>query len=141
MTTKHSTKTVLGEIDMFKGLSKKELDLVSKLMSAIRIKAGKEFIKEGASGREAFIIVDGTASVWRHGKLIASVGPGAVIGEMAVIADSPRTASVKAETDMIVEVLNRREFLQLLDETPALTRKLLTATITRLQQLEPSLLA
>ncbi|NND74597.1 MAG: cyclic nucleotide-binding domain-containing protein [Ilumatobacter sp.] len=139
--TKQSTSSILSEIEIFKGLSKKEIGLINKLMSAIRISAGKEFIKEGASGREAFIILDGTASVWRHGKLVASVGPGAVIGEMAVIANSPRTATVKAETDMVVEVLNRGAFLQLLDESPGLTRKLLTATITRLQQLEPTLLS
>lgn len=139
--TKHSTTSILSDIEIFKGLSKKEIALISKLMSAIRIKAGKEIIKEGASGREAFIIVEGTASVWRHGKLVTSVGPGAVIGEMAVITNTSRTASVRAETDLLVEVLNRSEFLQLLDESPGLTRKLLTATILRLQQLEPTLLS
>ncbi len=139
--SKPSTSSILSQIEIFKGLSKKEIALISKLMTAITIKSGKEFITEGASGREAFIIISGTASVWRHGKLITSVGPGAVIGEMAVITNSPRTASVRAETEMVVEVLNRGAFLQLLDESPALTRKLLTATIQRLQQLEPALLS
>lgn len=139
--SKQSTSSILSQIEIFKGLNKKEIALISKLMTALTISAGKEFIKEGASGREAFIVISGTASVWRHGKLIASVGPGAVIGEMAVITNTPRTATVRAETDMVVEVLNRGAFLQLLDESPALTRKLLTATITRLQELEPSLLS
>lgn len=139
--SKQSTSSILSQIEIFKGLNKKEIALISKLMTALTIAAGKEFIKEGASGREAFIVISGTASVWRHGKLIASVGPGAVIGEMAVITNTPRTATVRAETDMVVEVLNRGAFLQLLDESPALTRKLLTATITRLQELEPSLLS
>ena len=138
--TKHSTTSILSRIDLFAGLSKKELALISRLMSAIRVKAGSEIIKEGAVGREAFIIIEGTASVWKRGKLIASVGPGAVLGEMAVIANSPRTATVRAESELLVEVLNRSEFLQLLDESPALTRKLLTKTIERLEQLEPSLL-
>jgi CRP-like cAMP-binding protein len=110
-------------------------------MTPIDIKAGKEVIKEGTAGREAFIIVEGTASVWREGKLIASVGSGAVLGEVALLANRTRTATVKAETAMTVEVLNRREFEQLLDQSPAITRKLLVATAKRVHQLEPSMLS
>lgn len=138
--TKHSTTDILSSIDIFSGLSKKELAQIGRLMSAIRIASGKEIIKEGAVGREAFIIVEGDASVWRNGKLIASVGPGAVLGEMALLANTPRTATVRAETDMIVEVLNRSEFVALLEDSPKVALKLLTTTIQRLVELEPSLL-
>ncbi len=137
----NTTIAALSTIDIFAGLSKKELAAIDRLMTPIEIKAGKEFIKEGSVGREAFIVVDGTASVWRNGKLIASVEKGAIMGEMALLAGTPRSATVRAETDVTVEVLNRGEFEQLLDESPGLARKLLTATIKRIHQLEPSLLS
>ncbi len=139
--TANTTIAALASIDIFSGLSKKELAAIDRLMTPIEIKAGKEFIKEGSVGREAFIVVDGTASVWRNGKLIASVEKGAIMGEMALLAGTPRSATVRAETDVTVEVLNRGEFEQLLDESPGLARKLLTATIKRIHQLEPSLLS
>ena len=136
----NTTIEALSTIGYFSGLSKKELAQIDRLMTPVEISAGKEIIKEGAAAREAFIVVDGTASVWRGGKLVASVGTGAVIGEMALLAGVPRSATVRAETDMTLEVLNRREFEQLLDENPGLSRKLLVATLKRFYELEPSLL-
>lgn len=140
MTT-NTTIAALASIELFAGLSKKELAAIDRLMTPIDIKAGKQVIKEGTAGREAFIIVEGTASVWRDGKLIASVGKGSVLGEVALLANRARTATVQAETAMTVEVLNRREFEQLLDQSPAITRKLLVATAKRVHQLEPSMLS
>ncbi|MBT5277714.1 MAG: cyclic nucleotide-binding domain-containing protein [Ilumatobacter sp.] len=77
--------SILSSIPMFSGLSKKELASIQRMMSKIPIDAGSEFIKQGTVGREAFIIVSGNASVWKDDKLVASVGPGSVIGEMALL--------------------------------------------------------
>ena len=107
--------SILSSIPMFSGLSKKELASIQRMMSKIPIDAGSEFIKQGTVGREAFIIVSGNASVWKDGKLIASVGPGSVIGEMALLSGTPRNATVKAENDLMVEVLGSREFSAFLD--------------------------
>ena len=139
MTT-NTTVAALASIDLFAGLSKKDLAAIDRLMTPVDIKAGKEFIKEGTTGREAFIIVEGTASVWRNGKLITSVEKGAIMGDMALLAGVHRSATVRAETDMTLEVLNRKEFEQLLDKSPGLARKLLVTTIKRVHELEPSLL-
>ncbi len=139
MTT-NTTVAALASIDIFSGLSKKELAAIDRLMTPINVKAGKEFIKEGTTGREAFIIIEGTASVWRNGKLITSVDKGAIMGDMALLAGVHRSATVRAETDMTLEVLNRRELDQLVDDTPGLARKLLISTLKRVHELEPSLL-
>jgi len=139
MTT-NTTIAALASIDLFAGLSKKDLASIDRLMTPVDVKAGKEFIKEGTAAREAFIVIEGTASVWRGGKLIASVDKGAIMGEMALLAGVTRSATVRAETDMTLEVLNRKEFDQLLEESPGLARKLLGATLKRFYELEPSLL-
>lgn len=136
----NTTIDALASLDMFSALSKKELAAIDRLMTPIDVKAGKEFIKEGSIGREAFIIIDGDASVWHKNRLVASVGRGAIMGEIALLAGTPRSATVRAETDMTLEVLNRNEFSQLIDDSPGLARKLLTATMKRIRELEPTLL-
>lgn len=130
----------LAGIDLFTELSKTELRAVGRLMSAATARAGRVLIEEGKPGREAFIIVGGTASVRRRGRLIVTVGPGTVVGEMALIAGLPRTATVIAETDIELEVLNRREFADLLDANPKLAKKIMIGVVKRLHQLEPGLL-
>lgn len=135
-----STPSRLAAFSMFDNLSAKELKAVERLLAPVDFPAGKEFIKEGSPGAEAFVILDGQASVWRGGRLIATVGPGTVIGEMALITGARRNASVKAETDLKTDVLGRREFSTLLHENAKLTNKILTSVIVRLQELEPSAL-
>ena len=91
---------------------------------------------QGTPGREFMIIAEGEASVRRNGRLIATLGPGDFFGELAVIAGVPRTATVTAESKMVVEALNRREFSSLLDESPKLARKILVGAVKRLHDLE-----
>lgn len=129
----------IASLELFSGLSKAELKKVEGLMTEIRLAAGKQLMKEGAPGREAMIIRSGSACIRRGGRVIATVGPGDVLGEMALLSNKKRTATVTAETDLTVEVLNRREFLQLLDEVPTIAKKMLVTAISRLNQLEPSL--
>ena len=136
-----TTADALAQIDLFADLTKKERVEIERIMTPIRIKARREFIKEGSVGREAFIILEGDATVWRHGRLVTHVGPGAFLGEMAVLAGTPRSATVRAETDMELEVLSRSEFSTLLEDMPSVSRKLLVASIKRLHQLEPALLS
>ena len=131
--------STIASLELFAGLSKAELKKVEGLMTEIRLSAGKELMKEGSPGREAMIITSGTACIRRGGRAIATVGPGDILGEMALLANQNRTATVTAESDLVVEVLNRREFLQLLDEVPTIAKKMLVTAIGRLNQLEPSL--
>ena len=65
--------------------------------------------------------------------MIARFGPGDFFGELAVIAGVPRTATVTADTDMVVEALNRREFTSMLDESSQI------GAVKRLHELEEGL--
>ncbi len=134
-----SSQETLAQIHLFSDLSKADLKKIERLMTAVDIKKGKEFIIEGKPGREAFILLEGTASVHRGKRLIATLGPGDIIGEMAILAGHPRSATVRAETDIVCEVLDRREFSSLLDEVPTIARKIMVTAIKRLHDLEPGL--
>ena len=127
----------LKGIELFSELSKKELRSVSRLMTAVNVKAGKALMTEGEVGREFLVLLEGEATVRRSGRVIARVGSGDFLGELAVIAGVPRTATVTADTDMVVSVLNRREFSGLLDQQPTIMKKVLIGTVKRLHSLEP----
>ena len=126
----------LAAIELFSQLSAKELRKIASFMTLIKIKAGRDLTVQGTPGREFMIIVEGEASVRRNGRLIASLGPGDFFGELAVVAGLPRTATVTAESEMLVEPLNRREFSSLLDASPRLTKKILVGAVKRLHDLE-----
>ena len=127
----------LKGIELFSEMSKKELRSVSRLMTAVNVKAGKALMTEGEVGREFLVLLEGEATVRRSGRVIARVGSGDFLGELAVIAGVPRTATVTADTDMVVSVLNRREFSGLLDQQPTIMKKVLVGTVKRLHSLEP----
>lgn len=129
----------LASLPIFSELSAADLRKVERLMTPITIKAGREFIVEGKPGREAFVILEGRATVRKRSRVLASVGPGDVIGEMAVLANLPRTASITADTDLQVEVLNRRELTALLEEVPRLAMKIMVSAIKHVSELESSL--
>lgn len=126
----------LGNIELFSELTNKEIKKVASYMTTIDVREGRDLTVQGTVGREFMIIAEGEASVRRNGRLIATLGPGDFFGELAVIAGVPRTATVTAETKMVVEALNRREFSSLLDESPKLSRKILVGAVKRLHDLE-----
>lgn len=124
----------LASIPIFSECSKKELKAISKLVTPVHVHAGKALVTEGDPGREFMIIAEGTATVRRNGRKVASLGPGDFFGELAVLAGVPRTATVVADTEMTVEALNRAEFSALLDESPALAKKILLGAVKRLYE-------
>ncbi|MEM7094141.1 MAG: cyclic nucleotide-binding domain-containing protein [Actinomycetota bacterium] len=126
----------LSEIGIFSELSKRELKAVSRLMTEVELKEGSILTRQGEPGREFMIISSGRASVEIDGKEIAELFGGDFLGELAVISGTPRVATVTAKTAMVVEVLNRREFMALMDESPKLSRKILVGAVKRLQQNE-----
>ena len=124
----------LARIPIFSECSNKELKAISRLVTPVEVRAGKVLTTEGDVGREFMIIASGTATVKRNGRKVATLGPGDLFGELAVLAGVPRTATVTADTDMVVEALNRQEFSSLLDESPALAKKILLGAVKRLYE-------
>ena len=135
---RNDTDERLRNIPIFAELSKRELRAVSRLMTQIEVKEGRALTREGEVGREFMIILDGNAVVRRKGRKIAELGPGDFLGELAVLSGAPRTADVTATTDMTLEMLNRREFMSLLDESAGIAKKVLIGAVKRLHDLETS---
>ena len=133
-----ASKDRLAKIPLFQKLSAKQLAAVDGLVTTIDVAAGRELIRQGEPGREFVVVVDGEAEVRRDGEVIAARGPGTFFGEMALLLDRPRNASVVATTDMTIEVIDRQDFRRLLEEFPDLHAPLLAATAQRLAELDES---
>lgn len=124
----------LSTIWLFSTCSTKELRTVQRALDEVATPPGTVLCDEGTIGREFFFIVDGQASVRRGGRKVASLGPGDYFGELALLDRRPRSATVVADTDMVLLNMNRREFIGLLEEVPALCRKMLGAMARRLRE-------
>jgi CRP-like cAMP-binding protein len=136
MARQESTDERLARIPLFEGLSKRQLSQVSSLMTPLDLKAGKVLARQGEVGREFLILLEGQVEVARDGKTIAVRGPGDFIGEIALLDNRPRTATVTARTDVVVEVLNRGEFASLLAEAPELSAQVMATMARRLAALD-----
>ncbi len=135
MASRHDRcQAALAGAGLFSELGKGQQRSLARLMTCVEVPAGRALTTEGEPGREFMIIVDGKASVRRGGRQVATLGAGDFLGEMSLIAGTPRSATVTAETDMVVEILNRREFSSLLDESPSVARKVMVGAVKRLQE-------
>ena len=126
----------LARVPLFATCSTKDLQKIAKASDEIAVKAGTTLVDQGQQGREAFIVVDGTAAVKRNGRKITTLGPGAVIGELSLLDRGPRTATVTADTDMTVLVNDQRNFAGVIDQVPALAHKLLATLAGRIRDLD-----
>ena len=124
-----NTDDQLKAIPIFSELSKKELRSVARLMTRVEVSEGRELTKEGEIGREFMIIVSGSADVKKGKKKVASLGAGDFLGELAVLSNEPRNATVTTTSDVTIETLNRREFMSLLDESPKIAKKILILSL------------
>jgi len=126
----------LARVPLFATCSTKDLQKIAKASDEIAVKAGTTLVDQGQQGREAFIVVDGSASVKRNGRKITTLGPGAVVGELSLLDRGPRTATVTADTDMTVLVIDQRNFAGVIDQVPALAHKLLATLAGRIRDLD-----
>jgi len=126
----------LAKVPLFAGLDKKHLKQISSLVTQIEVNEGKELTREGEHGNEFIIILEGEAEVKIGDRVVARRGPGDYFGEIALISNRPRTATVTALTPMKIEVIGRREFQTMLHDNPTIATELLSIAADRLAQIE-----
>ena len=119
---------------LFDGLSRKELIQLARVSEDLEVEPGKVLCKEGEIGHEFFVIVDGKVKVTRKGRSVGTRSSGDFVGEIALLEEVPRTATVTAETPVRPFVLTRKDFRHLLDENPGVERKVLRALARRLAE-------
>ncbi len=136
MASKTQHLNTLAQVALFSACSKKELGKVQKVSDEITMTAGTMIIDQGQTGREAFVIIDGTVTVKRNNRKVATLGPGDVVGEMSLLDNGPRTATVVCDTDCTLLVIDQRRFLAAVEEIPAISHKLLASLAGRVRELD-----
>jgi CRP-like cAMP-binding protein len=128
----------LKNIPLFADLSRKERRALAQRADEVDLEAGRAIVREGEWAYEFFAIEEGTAEVRRGEQLLAELGPGDFFGEMGLIGDTRRNASVVATTPMTLIVMTGQAFRQTAREMPEVGDKLRSAVEERGRQLEPA---
>jgi CRP/FNR family transcriptional regulator, cyclic AMP receptor protein len=123
---------MLSQVPLFAGCSKKELRTIATLADEIDLRQGKVLTRQGAPGREFFVLLEGTVEVVRDGERIDTLGEGDFFGELALISNIPRTATVTATAPIRALVVFGRDFRRLLEEDAGIARKVLEAMAERM---------
>jgi CRP/FNR family transcriptional regulator, cyclic AMP receptor protein len=131
-----SKAELLGNVRLFRTCTKRELARIASLVDEVDAPKGKVIVREGDPGRECFVITDGKAKATIRGKGSATLGPGSFFGEMSLLDQGPRSATITAETDMHLLVLGSREFSSLVNEVPTVAVRMMRGLAERLRGAE-----
>ena len=128
-------ESALHAIPLFAGLSRKERRAVAQQADEVDVDEGHRMVREGEFSYEFFAIQDGTAEVWRGEQFLAELGPGDFFGEMGLVDDLRRNASVVAKSPMTVIVMTGQAFRQTARELPDVAQKITQAIEERCRHL------
>lgn len=126
----------LRAVPMFAACSQNELRILARSGTMAEVAEGTLLCREGETGREFVVVVDGKAIVTRAGREVAILGPGDFFGELSLLDKTARDATVAAATPMSLFVMTPAEFSTVLVSSPSVTRKLLVGMARRLHELD-----
>ena len=125
---------LLSDVPFFDGFTDADLHRVVELSDEVTVHAGHVVVDQGDPGTHCFVIISGVASVYVRGEHVAALGPGSMVGEMALVDHRPRTATVVGDTDLELLRFDSQAFSTLLEETPRASEQVMKLLRTRLAQ-------
>lgn len=135
----------LRRVPLFRGIDETKLRLLAFISQRARYADGEHLCSQGEEGDCAFIILDGEADVRVNTpegeKVVAKVGQYAIVGEIAILCDVPRTATLVANGDMEVLTVSKDDFLNLLKEFPEVSLEVMRTLAQRLERTTQDLAA
>ncbi len=136
MASKDSKVNLIASVPLFHGLGRKELEQIAKLLDDVDIPVGKVLMRQGETGAEMFVVATGSVRIERNGAFIRNAGPGSSIGEMSLLSEGPRTATVTAIEPTKILLAGHREFHQLMDQHPAIRLHILDGLAKKIRMLD-----
>jgi CRP/FNR family transcriptional regulator, cyclic AMP receptor protein len=129
---------LLGACPLFGGVSPDDLVAIGDRAIEVDFPAEHVIARQGEIGTGFFVVIEGHVRVVRDGEELARLGAGDFFGEMSVIDGKPRSAAVRAETDMVLMMLGRRQFMQVVNEQPTVAIAIMEELAARVRRLEGS---
>ena len=135
--TSDRKRELLARVPLFQGFGPRDLDALVPAVRAVELAAREELCHKGDPGSELYIVIDGrlkalTTSPEGDDVVFNVMGPGEVFGEMALLSERPRSATVRALERCELLVLDRRDFLAFLKRSPEIAVRMLTVLVERL---------
>jgi CRP-like cAMP-binding protein len=115
---------VLGQVDFFKHCTQRQIEDIAEVVAERTLEPGDVLCRQGEHGTDAFVLVDGEASVMIDGNEVSVVRAGEVVGELSVDRGGLRTATLRAVTPMRVLVVDPREIESVLRSDPGSAKDL-----------------
>jgi len=134
LATKQEKLDLLRAVPLLSDLSKKDLERILNTAKETFHNEGESIVTEGRGGVGFHLITDGKVRVVRGDRTVATLGPGDFFGEMALVDDAPRSASVIAESDLATVVISKWEFRPLVRSHPELAWKLIEHLVARVRE-------
>jgi CRP-like cAMP-binding protein len=131
MLRKNAKIELLKRVPLFERCSKRELAEIAMLADELQLPEARNLTKEGASGWEFIILVEGEADVVRGVRKVNELGPGDFVGEIALVSGKPRTATVRTRGPARVLVVSASAFRTLMRDVPSIKDKVLAAVTAR----------
>lgn len=128
---KNSKVKAISHVPLFAQCSKRDLEEIAQVADEIDLREGKEMTREGAPGREFFVLLEGTADVRRKNRKVATLKGGDFFGEIALVSRKPRTATVVATSPVRALVITEQSFRGLIEHQPRIQLKVLQALAER----------
>ena len=127
---------LIASVPLFGACGGPDLQRIAQLLDEVDLPADRVFVRQGDPGREMFSIASGRVVIERDGKVISERGPGAVIGEMALLSEGPRTATVRTLEPTRVFVAAHREFHSLMEAHPTIRMRVLEGLADKIRGLD-----
>jgi CRP/FNR family cyclic AMP-dependent transcriptional regulator len=128
---KNAKVELLLKVPLFTHCSKRELAAIATLANEVNLPEGHTLIREGAQAFSFFMLVEGTADVHQNDRKLATLGPGDFMGELALILERPRTATITLTSPTRLLAVSAHHFHPLLARSPQLQLKLLETLAER----------
>jgi CRP-like cAMP-binding protein len=129
---------VLAQLPLFEGVPKRHLGRIARSATTRRFSQMTRIVQADDAGNTFYVLLDGQVSVLRNGRRIARMGAGEAFGELALLTDAPRAATVVADTDVLALCLSRAAFNRVLKSEPAVSVALLRTLAERVRASERS---
>jgi CRP-like cAMP-binding protein len=124
----------LRDTPLFALSTNKDLRTIARHAQLITAAPGQVLMHEGDPGDRFYVVLDGRLRVSRNGRKLNDLGPGKGVGELALLLDAPRTATVTAVEESELVAFDRKSFGKLLDDSPPFARRLMAAIAARLRE-------
>jgi CRP-like cAMP-binding protein len=136
MAANDSKVDLIATVPLFQGLGRAELAEVAQLMDEVDVPAGHTLMRQGENGHQMMVVARGRVAVDRNGKRINELGPGGAVGEMALISEGPRNATVTTMEPSLLLVADHRGFHSLMDVSPTIRLRVFEGLANKIRSLD-----